>query len=411
MRTNLRLSNLIEGVLQEIGRFGLCPEANRQYRRIYNSLRHFAANRNVDSYSTDLLERFLAEVEYRHENGTIGPARRSHLRRASLLLRDYVQTGTLDWKPYGGIARPLPSSPELLRLYSQYIGSLKSQGKSEYTIQSSRNLIRQFLLFLENNGHNALSETPIDVVPSFFQHLLPTYRPTSVRTVASHIRSFFRFADGGERFLPLVPSRCPRGRSIIPILSDTEHAALKRVLGSTDVSLRDKAMIGLALQTGLRSVDILGMKLSDIDWINDAVSIPQSKTGRPFAIPLSADVGNSLSSYILTERPPADSPYVFLRSVAPFGPLSGHSACYAVVRRTFTRAKIRLGDERKGIHLLRHSAASRMLSHGVPVTTISSMLGHSSKSSTDVYLATDMAQMRLCGLPLAGIAMNCGGLR
>ena len=266
-------------------------------------------------------------------------------------------------------------------------------------------------MFLENNGLEDLQEARPEVVPLFFRHLVPTYSPTSIRTVASHIRAFLDFAEGGDQLLRLVPSRCPRGRTIIPVLSETERLALKRVLRSGDVSFRDKAIIGLAVQTGVRSVDIVAMKLSDIDWIADTVSITQSKAGRSLTIPLTAEVGNSLSSYILSERPRSDSPRVFLRSMAPFAPLKDHSACYAVVRNAFARAGIRLGEERKGIHLLRHSAASRMLSRGIPVTTISSMLGHANKNSTDVYLTTDERRMRECGLSLAGIPMNCGGLR
>ena len=305
----------------------------------------------------------------------------------------------------------MPSSQEFLCLHSQYIDSLKSGGRSENTIESSRNLVRQFLLFLDDNGYSALAETPLEMVPSFFQHLLATYRPTSIRTVASHIRSFLEFADGGERFLPLVPSHCVKNRPIIPVLSDEEYAALRRVLQGPDVTLRDKSIIQLALRTGLRSVDVVGIKLSDIDWVNDTIAVAQSKTGRPFRIPLGADVGNYLSSYILAERPRTDTPYVFLRSQAPHRPLSDHSACYAIVGKVFARAGIRLGGERKGLHVIRHSVASRMLSRGVPVTTISSVLGHANKASTDVYLATDEPRMRECGLPLAEIPLNCGGLR
>lgn len=411
MQANLRLSEVTERTLQEIGKFGLCSELNRQYRRVYERLKDFAASRSVDSYSTELLGCFLAEVEQRHRTGAIGHSRRNHLRRASLLLRDYVENERLEWRVYPGISRPMPSSEEFLREHSRYIGSLRSDGKSGNTIASSNNLVRQFLLFLDDNGYRALSETPLEMVPSFFQHLLATYQPTSIRTVAPHIRSFLQFADGGERFLPLVPSRCVRNRPIIPVLSDEEYAALKRVLPGPDVALRDKAIIHLALRTGLRSVDIVGMKLSDIDWANDTIAVAQSKTGRPFRIPLSADVGNHLSSYILTERPRTDTPYVFLRSQAPHRALSGHAACYGIVRKVFARAGIRLGRERKGLHVIRHSVASRMLSRGVPITTISSVLGHANKASTDVYLATDEPRMRECGLPLAEIPMSCGGLR
>ena len=327
-----------------------------------------------------------------------------------MLLQDYVRDEAIEWKIYVDNPKPMPTSQDFLLLYSRFIGNLEFYGRSKNTIESSKNLVRQFLLFLEDNGFITLSMTPPKMVPSFFQHLLATYSPTSIRTVASHIRSFLRFAEGGERFLPLVPYHCTRNKLIIPILTEKEYEALKSVLQTGEVSLRDKAIILLSLRTGLRAVDIVGMKLEDIDWVNDAISIIQSKTGNPFKIPLTADVGNVLSSYILNERPKTDNPYVFLRSLAPFRALSGHSTCYAVVRKTFHQAGIRLGNERKGIHVIRHSAASRMLSKGVPVTTISSMLGHSNKTSTDIYLTTDTESMRSCAIDLSEIPMHCKGL-
>jgi len=411
MTRNPSLSDLSDGVLQKIAEFGVCHELNRQYERIYAGVKRFAARTEPDVYSPELVGRLLADVAHRYEDGAIGSSRRNHLRRAILLLREYAESGTLVWKVHRERDRAVPTSLAFQRLFSQYLDSRTSEAWSKNTIQSARNLIGQFLVFLENSGVEDLQQANPQVVPLFFRHLAPTYSPTSIRTVASHIRSFLIFAGEEPRLLRLVPVRCPRGRTIIPVLSDSERVELKRVLRSDDISFRDKAIIGLALQTGLRSVDIVRMKLSDIDWINDTVSVTQSKTGRPLMLPLTAGVGNSLSSYLLRERPSSDSPHVFLRSQAPFRALSDHAACYGVVRRCFARAGIRVGEERKGLHLLRHSAASRMLSQGVPVTTISSMLGHANKNSTDVYLATDERRMRECGLPLIGIPMTCEGLK
>lgn len=411
MHTNILLEKLTEGVLQELSKLGLCSESNCQYRRIYNRLKKFAEKRNMDSYySSALIGSFLADIEQKYVAGKIGSSRRNHLRRASLLLQDYVENEAIEWKIYAVNPKTMPTSQEFLLLYSRFIDNLRFYGRSKNTVQSSRNLVRQFLLFLEDNDCITLSMTPPEMVPSFFQHLLATYSPTSIRIVASHIRSFLRFAEGGERLLPLVPLHCTRNKPIIPILTNKEHDALKSILRTQKVPLRDKAIILLSLRTGLRAVDIVGMKLEDIDWVNDAISIIQSKTGNPFKIPLTADVGNVLSSYILNERPKTDNPSVFLRSLAPFIPLSGHSTCYAVVRKTFHQAGIRLGNERKGIHVIRHSAASMMLSKGVPVTTISSMLGHSNKTSTDIYLTTDTESMRACAIDLSGIPMHCKGL-
>jgi site-specific recombinase XerD len=362
----------------------------------------------LSSFSESLVAKFLRDVEEKHKAGVIGRCKREYLRRASFLLRDYVANETLEWKKYVFKHRPVPTSKEFLLLYSRFIENLQLRGESDSSIQTAETIVCQFLRFLEDSGCTKLSTASPAVVPSFFQHLAATYRPTSIRTVASYTRCFLSFVQGGEKLLAAVPSRCVRAKTIIPVLSDQERDALRSVLKTPEVSLRDKAIILLALRTGLRAVDIVRLALSDIDWVNDIISIRQSKTGNAFTIPLTADVGNAISAYILTERPQVNNPFVFLSFFPPFRPLSGHSVCYALVRKAFHLAGIRLGNERK--HVLRHSVASWMLSKGVAVTTISSVLGHADKSSTDVYLQTDEARMRECVLDLADISMNCGGL-
>jgi len=410
MQANLFLDDLTERVLRELGKLGLNSETRGVYRCACENLKAFAATRGTDRISKSLIEGYLQNVEKDFRGGTVSAYRRGFLRRASLLLKDYATNGAISGKCYRFKQQPMPRSPEFQMALSSFVEYLRACGKSDSTIQVSKCLVRQFLLFLQDCGCGTLSAAVPVMVPEFFQHLLATYLPTSVGTVASKIRTFLRFADGGARLLPAVPSRCVRAKSIIPILSDQELEALKDVLNTSAIPLRDRAIILLALRTGLRAVDIVGMRLSDIDWVCDTISIVQSKTKTALTIPLSADVGNALSAYIFTGRPKTDIPQVFLSLGAPILPLGGHAACYAVVRRAFHLAGIRLGNERKGIHVIRHTVASRMLANGVPVTAISSLLGHANISSTEVYLQTDEARMKACALSLAGIPWSCGGL-
>lgn len=409
MKANVLLEDLIRELLQEIGKFGLCTAGYLQYKCAYDRLREFAHERGITTFCDELFMSYEQSLENRYMGGAIGRSRQRFLKRSLLLLRDYAVNGEVEWKMYVSNRQPYPVSPDLLFQHSRFIDHLRFLGRSKNTLESVNNLVRQFLLYFEDSGFRTLDTASVDLVPLFFQHLLATYSPTSLRTVASHIRSFLRFTDN-ERLLRAVPLRYTRRKSIIPILSEKEVIALKDVLQSRKISLRDKAIILLAWHTGLRACDIVKIRLEDIDWINDTISIVQSKTGTPLILPLFADVGNALSAYILNERVKTDDSSVFLRTHAPYTGLSGHSVCYAIVRRAFASAEIRIGTQRKGIHLLRHSAASRMLAKGVPITTISSMLGHSDKSSTDVYLSTDETRMKECALGLAQIPMNCGGL-
>jgi integrase len=271
MQINLLQEDLAKSVLREIDKFGLGSATNRFYRRVYNSFMAFVAAKDMDSFSESLVGEFLKDIEEKYKTGAIGNFRRKLLRCASLLLRDYVANKTIEWKLYVFKHQPMPASQEFLLLYSSFIDNFRLSGKSGNTIQSGKNSVRQFLLFLEDNGCSSLSMATPDMVPSFFQHMLATYSPISIRTVASHIRSFLSFVEGGEELLRAVPSRCVRGKTIIPILSDEEYDALKSVLKTLKVPLRDKAIILLVLRTGLRAADIVRMTLTDIDWVKDTI--------------------------------------------------------------------------------------------------------------------------------------------
>ena len=86
---------------------------------------------------------------------------------------------------------------------------------------------------------------------------------------------------------------------------------------------RNYAMLLLALRTGLRSIDIVNLKLGDIQWKRNTIEIVQAKTGTPLVLPLLTDVGNAIADYILNGRPDSQQPYIFLRTQAPYRKLSG----------------------------------------------------------------------------------------
>jgi integrase len=67
------------------------------------------------------------------------------------------------------------------------------------------------------------------------------------------------------------------------------------------VSARDAAITLLALTTGLRACDIVGMRVSDVDWRGRTVGIVQQKTGNPLRLPLPALLVGKLADYVLGE--------------------------------------------------------------------------------------------------------------
>lgn len=167
---------------------------------------------------------------------------------------------------------------------------------------------------------------------------------------------------------------------------------LVKNLSSPSVSHRDAAIFFLGLTTGMRAVDVVDLRLANIDWDNETIFFQQSKTGNAVCLPLTVDIGNSIYRYILEERPRVDDDHVFLRSQAPFIPLGGHSTCYYIVSNILQRAGIQKDGRIWGMCMLRHNAASMMVQNSIPLTTIAAILGHAETRTTDIYITADISK-------------------
>lgn len=213
------------------------------------------------------------------------------------------------------------------------------------------------------------------------------------------LRSFLRFcfieglveADLSQAALPVTGRRrssLPRG------ISRTDAKAL---LGGCDrrlaIGRRDYAVILTLLRLGLRAGEVATLTLDDIDWRAGELVV-RGKGGREDALPLPPDVGAAIAAYLRRGRPACDRREVFLRALAPIGPL-GRGGVSTVVRRASEHA----GLPKVGAHRLRHTAACEMVSAGVPLGHIGQVLRHRSPISTAIYARVDVDRLRQLAQP------------
>ena len=155
-------------------------------------------------------------------------------------------------------------------------------------------------------------------------------------------------------------------------------------------------MLLLAARYGLRSSDIRGLRFDHIHWREQRIVLVQSKTQRLLELPLLAEVDHALASYIREGRPPCPDREIFVRHVAPITRLARRNNLWPVMGRAQRAAG--LGEQVGGLHLLRHSAATRLLRRGVAFDTISDILGHSSVDATRRYAQVDLAALKSVAL-------------
>jgi integrase len=148
------------------------------------------------------------------------------------------------------------------------------------------------------------------------------------------------------------------------------------------------------LRLGLRKSDIYKLKLAEIDWERQRISLVQKKTRQPLVLPLPQDVGNAIADYILNFRPDCPSAFVFIALRAPYGAITGADVI---------EQKLESSPASKGYHILRRTCASYLLNNGIGAQSIINILGHQDMSSLDCYLSLDKSKMQQTSLGLAAV--------
>jgi site-specific recombinase XerD len=244
--------------------------------------------------------------------------------------------------------------------------------------------------------------------PSIVREYIASRRDLSRSTLAGHasaLRGFFRYL-GMRGAVPvslamLVES--PRRYRISQPPSVLDAVTIERLLEcterSTPIEKRNFAILLMAARYGLRPSDIRSLRLDDIRWREHRIAIVQSKTQRPLELPLLADVADALVDYLRHGRPTCRARQIFVRARAPHQALGADTNLWGVMETAFQRAGIAPPAGPRGLQLLRHSAATRMLGEGVPFDTISDVLGHSSVEATRIYAQVDLQGLRSVALP------------
>jgi len=159
---------------------------------------------------------------------------------------------------------------------------------------------------------------------------------------------------------------------------------------------RDRAVILLLVRLGLRAGDVARLRIDDIEW--SAGSLRVTGKGRyQVRLPLPQDVGDAIVGYLELRPRISGDDHIFVRNIAPYRPFRCGDGVSHVVRRAMQRAGV--VTPAKGAHALRHTAATEMLRHGVPLDQIALVLRHRGIDTTAYYAKADVGLLKRIAQP------------
>ncbi len=303
-------------------------------------------------------------------------------------------------------AAPVTPRDKLLDDFRQYLA--QERALCEKTHKTYLPYVRKFLCEKFKGVTIDFSQLCVQDVTRFVRLHAQDGSRSHAKNMTNALRSFLRYlhfrgdlAADLAACVPAVP-----GWSLSDIPKYLEPHQIQQVLDhcnlQTAMGLRDHAILLLLARLGLRAGEVALLKMEDIAWETGQITV-HGKGGSSDQLPLPADLGKAIATYLQKGRPMCSSRYVFVRARAPRREFAGASAIDSVVRCALARAGI--DAQRKGAHLFRHGLATQMLRQGGSLSEIGSILRHRDPNTTAIYAKVDLPALRELARPWPGGAL------
>lgn len=379
---------------------GYTPSTLRHHRQAWNALKNLAVAKG-EVYFTKNLGFELLQDHYKVDPYASKLSQyKSVIRRSVMLLLEYQISGS--------IAKRTPKSdgafPEQYAEVGEKFLTYLSEHKSlkTGTLRNYRQILKYLFGFLVAHEVSDICNVNIQCINIYlktFAGCSKSYIENATR-VMTHLFEYAYNTGYTYTTFEFPEISIYKNRKIPEYYSAEEiNQILKAVDRANARGKRDYAMLLLGARYGLRISDIRALELSNIDFINNRISIVQQKTEKPLTLDLLLDVGWAIIDYLKNGRPKSDLPTIFLRHTVPHIPFTKtDNVAYIIGKYAQAAGITKRASGRASFHMLRYSLASDLLQQNIPITTISNILGHSTLNVTTTYTQLDVPQLKACAL-------------
>ncbi len=397
------LKKLLKELEQELLRLGYTEGSMKFYRNRWKKIIQFANERDEVFYSEQL---GIDYIEHHYQilekdfYKTLSQKDTQEL-RIIRMIGDFQLHHTVLRRYYKH--KELISDPYYKEISKNFKKYCEQKDYSKVTVNHYVKQSERFMDYLVSQGIHDCHDVELPVINGYIRTLAGYTYKTVEQNICS-IRSFLRYLLEQDILETDLASKTPmiqaRKQTRIPSVWTKEE--LDALIGAIDrgnpKGKRDYAMILLACVLGFRVTDIKNLTFDCFHWETKELIFTQSKTRETVTLPIPSEIGWAVIDYLKYGRPKVNSPIIFIRHLAPFLPFSESDHLYQIIRDYMRIAHLPTLKKHRGMHSLRHTAASRMLECDTPLVVISDILGHMDTDSTAVYLKIDIKKLKECRL-------------
>ena len=279
---------------------------------------------------------------------------------------------------------------------SGFVSYLNLQKRfSPLTAKNYQSDLTQFFQFLDEElAGYTLTTISFLHIREFISFLINSnLSPRSVNRKISTLKSFFKYLlkNGQIEVNPTQKIQGPKSSKRLPVFIDEnqlESLFSTYTFAEGFEGVRDKLIIDILYQTGLRRSEILSLKESDIDIYNTQLKV-LGKRNKERVIPFNITLKRNLEAYIKAKKE-LDLSNPCLLVTLKDTPLSPQKISEIVkkILGAITTSK------KKSPHVLRHTFATHLLNNGADINAVKELLGHANLSATQIYTHNSIDKLK-----------------
>jgi integrase/recombinase XerC len=266
---------------------------------------------------------------------------------------------------------------------------------SKHTITAYHKDLTQFFNFIRIDEESfSMSEINYQHIRAWISYLMDNkFTATSVNRKLSSLKTFFKFLISQKMidFNPMLKISGPKNSKRLPVFIEEqqmEYLFKDFVFEEGFIGMRDKLILDILYQTGLRRSELANLKEVDVNILSSTLMV-LGKGKKERILPISLNLKRNLEAYLKVKNELNLNHMMLLVNLK--AKALSENDLYAIVKKYLSQITT---IQKKSPHVLRHTFATHLLNNGASILAVKNLLGHASLSATQIYTHTTIEVLK-----------------